>query len=235
MKRGHFDIVRLCFRFIRCPNRPDIKFNSQSRNETFTFAVFVGKDSQTNLERNLMSFTVVGKKGWLYEQSERLVKTDQAHLTVSGDAHYVSKLLQAGATDDKFLSKAGIWMPEPNVEKLNEVIAKYPDHLDPDPRELLKKRHMPVIQRELNLINCILPQNAYYGNGSDPFNGYRTKINVPISHELPDSMIYVPDASHVSPDGLHMSTRVCEKDLKLKGEFLLEKGRTEDFQQVQLN
>lgn len=71
MLRGKHEITRLCFRII---GSSDPAFNSkiQSRNETFSFAVFYGKDSRINMEINLGSHQIVGDRGWLYDETKQL-------------------------------------------------------------------------------------------------------------------------------------------------------------------
>ena len=64
MQRGKQDVTRMCFTIV---GSADAVFNCQSRNETFTFASFYGKDTRVNMEINLASFSTVGERGWLYE------------------------------------------------------------------------------------------------------------------------------------------------------------------------
>ena len=232
MLRGLQPIVRLCFRFLRCPSKPWIEFNCQSRNETFTFAVFCGKDSLLNMERNLMSFTIAGEKGWLYEQTELLVEVEKVHLTASGDAPWMSKLVDGGKTDEQSLSTARIWFPDPDQKALEGVLVRFNLTL----KDLITKRHQPRIQRALSDIDCVLPQNAFYGTTpADPRNGYRTEIKATIDHKLPKcSMVYMKGTGCICIDGFHQSVRVAEKDAKLSAEFLLEKKRVEHLKQVSI-
>lgn len=99
MARGNRDVTRLCFRIlgtshqalpqmlpIRLRKKENEKkvnlFNSQSRKETFCFAVFIGKDSRHNLEINLGPTDRIGDHGWLYIETYLLSKIYKASLII---------------------------------------------------------------------------------------------------------------------------------------------------------
>lgn len=232
MLLGEHSIVRLCFRFLSCPD-PTKKFNRQSREETFTFAVFCGKDSSVNMERNLGSFSVAGEKGWLFEEMKFLCDNLKVHLTLSGDVPWIGRLYAGGITDDQALSTAPIWLPDPDPELLKALCEK--NNIS-SRQELKSKRLTPKLQRELCNIGCILPHVAFYGERNDPKNGYRTHIDASMERKRPEcSLAYVKNSSYLCPDGFHQSVRNVEKDFKLTAEYLLEKNRPENFKQLEIN
>lgn len=233
MKRGEHQIVRLCFRIIGSPDAAPNQFNSQSRLETFTFAVFCGKDSSVNMERNLGSFSIAGEKGWLFDEMKMLAEQFKVHLTLSGDVPWISRLCQRGGTDDQALSTAPIWLPDPEPKVLDDLLKAN----NTTRTDIITKRIPPKIQRELCRIGCVLPHQAFYGERGDQRNGYRTKIDVPVTNTTINefSMAYVPNASHICPDGFHQTVRNVEKDVKLAAEYLLEKHRLENLKQLESN
>jgi len=225
MLRGTQEIVRLCFRVLGCPD-PNIQFKCQSRLQTFTFAVFCGKDSFINMEKNLMSFNVVGEKGWLYLETEYLVNILKVHLTISGDAPWTNRLILGPGVscDTKFLSNAGIYYPDPTEEDLETLCARN----QISRTDIINKKQSHAVQTELCRIGCILPQNG--------LNGYRTRIDRDIDIPLPGaSMIYLKSVGHICFDGFHATVRITEKDVKLIAEYLLEKGRIDNFKRLEKN
>ncbi len=223
MVRGKQEIVRLCFRFLGCPNR-QIQFKSQSRMETITFAVFCGKDSWINMERNLTSFDVVGKRGWLYNETKHLVDDLKVHLTISGDTPWLSKLVLGFGHDCQVLSSVAIWYPNPPEVEIEAVCDKHKISR----KDLEKTEHSNQLQADLLEIDCVLPQIAR--------NGYRTQIQTSINIPLPTTaFIYLPDRSFICQDGFHSSVRIMEKDIKLISEYLLEKGRLDHFKSLESN
>ena len=114
--------TRLCFRIL---GAGALLFNCQSRNEIFCFAVFLGKDTRYNMEINLLSFDVVGEKGWLYKETKYLVDVLKVHLTVSGDTPWLNRLLTCFANDSGMLSRIGIWFPDPPEEILDPIFARH--------------------------------------------------------------------------------------------------------------
>ena len=69
--RGNLDTTRMCFRLL-AESTSEIQYHCQSRNEIFTFAVFLGKDSLMNLEINLGPNENVRDRGWLYDETKEL-------------------------------------------------------------------------------------------------------------------------------------------------------------------
>jgi hypothetical protein len=231
MERGNQPIVRLCFRFLGCQNA-QVQFKCQSRDEIFTFAVFYGKDSHINMERNLMSFKKVGGKGWLYHESQHLVEVLKVHLTVSGDVPWSNKLVIGHSVDSHYISTAGMWYPDPIEDEIERVCRTN----KVTRKTLVKLTPSHNLQREMCEIGCVLPQGAFFGQPDDPRNGYRTQIEIAIDQPMPEtSMIYLKSRAHVCPDGFHASVRIAEKDVKLICEFLLEKGRVDNFKRFEKN
>ena len=76
------------------------------------------------MEMNLISTEEVGQtKGWLYTETKELVEKHHAILTLSGDTPWLNRLVTSYANDMRALSRSILWVPDPPVEKMQQLLA----------------------------------------------------------------------------------------------------------------
>jgi len=122
MARGNTEVTRFCFRVLG--NQTE-SFKCQTRDATFCFAVFTGKDSAVNLAKNLGSETRVGDPGWLYEETKTLVNEYNVHLTLSGDSPFMTRIIHGKSNDMAFFSRM-MWIPDPPPSQLKAILDEHP-------------------------------------------------------------------------------------------------------------
>ena len=130
----------------------------------------------------------------------------------------------------------GIWLRDPLPEELKKLQSR----LKLKKKDALSGNGLmpPNVQSEMIKIGAFSPTTTFHDTAqpNHPKSGYRTSIPIDIKLELPaQSLIYVKDMSCVSVDGCHASTRVVEKDIKLISEYLLTRGRLENFKVFEYN
>lgn len=106
---GGVEMTRMCFRILKDFNT---KVSAQSTKCTFCFCTYRGKDSRFALEQNVGP-TKVGdqESGWLYQQTLELTRQG-AHVTFSGDAPFLNRLVLGISTDlgSKYPSQLAIYV-----------------------------------------------------------------------------------------------------------------------------
>ena len=124
MAKVNEDVTRRCIRFLGTADGRT--FNCESRNEQFCFACFFGKDTRLRLEKNLMSFDSIGERGWLYSETKHLVDDLKVHLTLSGDTPWLNRLTSATIQSDASADSCCVlWMPNPDADKLQSLLARH--------------------------------------------------------------------------------------------------------------
>ena len=80
-----------------------------------------GKDVRDNLEYNLTMANVLGRNGWLYDETKALYE-EGAILSCSGDSPFQLRLLKGVSSDVSCLSKMCLYVPDP--PSLSQLDAK---------------------------------------------------------------------------------------------------------------
>ena len=113
MLRAGKDITRLGFRVLKTPNSSYASQTVQQSSHVFTFCVFHGKDKRINLENNLGSSTIVGQRGFLFNQTKELHEPG-ALVTCSGYSPFILRMLSSSLSDSSTShSKLELFIADP--------------------------------------------------------------------------------------------------------------------------
>ena len=154
-----------------------------------------------NLEYNLAMSEVLGRPGWLYNETKAL-HDEGAILSCSGDSPFQLRLLKGVSSDVSCLSKMCLYVSDPagfSNRPLKET-----------------KTDTTTYKREMERRGAILPSTVDYATGR------RTELIIDINETIPkDSLIFLKSTFNTCPDLLHMVVRSVESDLKLHVDSLL--------------
>ena len=160
-----------------------------------------GKDVRINLEYNLAMSEVLGRPGWLYNETKAL-HDEGAILSCSGDSPFQLRLLKGVSSDVSCLSKMCLYVSDPA------------DILNPPVKQT--KKDTAEYKKEMEGRGVILPSTVDYATGR------RTELIIDINECIPkDSLIFLKSTFNTCPDLLHMVVRSVESDLKLHVDSML--------------
>ena len=160
-----------------------------------------GKDVRINLEYNLAMSEVLGRPGWLYNETKAL-HDEGAILSCSGDSPFQLRLLKGVSSDVSCLSKMCLYVSDPA------------DISNPPVKQT--KKDTAEYKKEMEGRGVILPSTVDYATGR------RTELIIDINECIPkDSLIFLKSTFNTCPDLLHMVVRSVESDLKLHVDSML--------------
>ena len=154
-----------------------------------------------NLEYNLAMSEVLGRPGWLYNETKAL-HDEGAILSCSGDSPFQLRLLKGVSSDVSCLSKMCLYVSDPA------------DISNPPVKQT--KKDTAEYKKEMEGRGVILPSTVDYATGR------RTELIIDINECIPkDSLIFLKSTFNTCPDLLHMVVRSVENDLKLHVDSML--------------
>ena len=154
-----------------------------------------GKDVRVNLEYNLTMANVLGRNGWLYNETKALHE-EGAILSCSGDSPFQLRLLKGVSSDVSCLSKMCLYVPDPPI--LSQIV----------PKQQAKRTVKHTRRRKKGWVRFFLPR--------DHFTGRRTVLTFDINEQIPkESLMFLKSTFNTCPDVLHMIVRSVESELKL--------------------
>ena len=237
MTKGKKNVTRLLVRILTAVNQYS---KAQSSSYMFCFTAFRGKDSRANLEANLGSFTELGARGWLFEQTEILRKAG-GQLTVTGDATFNMHLTTSLLCDNTLSpSKLEMYITEVSPIKLIELeerlrlkheaklkltttaaTAEESKKKKETPRrKFIARRDCPEdYQQGLKDLDAILPGSVHITTHR------RTDLEITLNTELPSaSLVSLDSILCVCPDPLHQMVRIVEVMIHRVAQHLLNNG-----------
>ena len=155
-----------------------------------------------NLEYNLTMSEMLGRHGWLYNETKAL-HDEGAILSCSGDSPFQLRMLKGVSSDASCHSKMCLYLPDPMA--VSDTTGS---------RQKAKKDS--TYTKDLESKGVILPSTI------DCATGRRTELNFDISEQLPsESLVFLKSTFNTCPDVLHMIVRSVENDLKLHVDSLV--------------
>jgi hypothetical protein len=77
------------------------------------------------MEINLGSETVIGERGWLWEESDALWRIFGVTVSCAADIPFLNALICGIREDNHKLSKAEVWLPDPTPSELQRLLQKF--------------------------------------------------------------------------------------------------------------
>lgn len=211
---GGKNVTRVGFRLVNVPGSNYASQNVNNAAHVFIFCSFVGADKRINLENNLGSSTTLGKPGFLYNQTKKLIELG-AIITCSGDSPFLLRLLTSNLSDSSSsYSKMELFVADPTSDMLAKNV------LDPlkvgKPKKFRVQDH-PDFKTNMEAAGVVFPQTVH------KVSGRRTDLSIKLIVDLHrDSLICLKNNLCILPDSLHAMCRILEHDLKMHGQFLLD-------------
>ena len=150
----------------------------------------------------------------------------------------MGKMVFGACKDKTSLSKASVWVPDPMEGDLKRLLRDCSVGRDtPLTYPQLFHRCSSHEQSEMIKIGAFSPTTTFHDTSDPghPKTGYRTALPIQVNGPMPlTSLIFLKNTACICPDGLHMSVRIVEKDIKLIIEqILLPVHRIEEFKRFE--
>ena len=214
MQKGKKNVTRLLVRILTAVNADS---KAQSSSYMFCFTAFRGKDSRQNLALNLGSFTELGARGWIFEETG-ILRGEKALLTLTGDAVFLMHMTTQQNSDNTTApSKLEMYITEVDPIKLIELherlrvehaarIKLARTNEGHSTRKFNARRDCPdAYQQGLKDLDAVLPGTV------DKLTNRRTRLHIELNKELPSaSLISLDSIQCACPDPLHQMVRIVE-------------------------